>query len=480
MRSVAHGLFFSLIWMSFLCLGTFASIVEARELTVADFPSCSLQCMIPIIPTSGCAIDDLNCICKNEKLTEELSACLLDGCTVADIQNTSRVQASLCHFPNDNKQSELFWSLAISYILITLSVALRIIGKFVAKRLSKDDIVLLVAFFLNAVPIGITFTMIDQGLGKHLWNLEDGRLVPIIRFFYIAAIIYIAVLGILKASVILFYIEIFQQTPRFCIVAYSILVLIAANTIILCFVTAFACQPVEAFWNRDVKGTCLSVPGIGNAVGASAIVQDIILLFLPIIFIQTLNMTRARKFAVGCVFSIGAFGCIATALRLKANPNFKESLDPTWNYGAGMMWTDFEACAIYICISLPSIRILIVRIMPGRVKSFFSRISQVSSDKSPQPTTIGHKRPPRSFLSKIFPHSPLWPGFTSRSGRSYGLSSSSTWVNHNESTIGITRVSGDAPQKDDVELQESFQMFRKYWNKESGQVKVESKSQAEV
>jgi hypothetical protein len=357
--------------------------------------------------------------------------------------------------------------------------------------------------------------VIEIGLGLHLWDLEDGRLSQILRLckpkppiltipkarpltspVFIAAIVYVAVLGILKASVVLFYIQIFS-TPRFRAIAYTVLALIATNTLVLCLVLIFACNPIPTFWNRDIKGTCLDVSAIGFAVGMSAIVQDVVLLILPIVFIRSLNMDRFHKLAIGGLFSIGAFGCIATALRLKANPNFKTSLDPSWNYGSGMIWTDLEALAIYACVSLPSIRMLLVHIMPARVKTFFSNLSfrsKSSSRESPVgapqqqqlqnangassslTTPVRQRGAPRSFLSRILPHSELWSRVTTGRGGGGSRGFLSTNRSGNGSTVAITRRESELEAgREDVELQESFSTYRKYWGKEVPEVRVEDR-----
>ncbi|PVH94682.1 hypothetical protein DM02DRAFT_506413, partial [Periconia macrospinosa] len=172
---------------------------------------------------------------------------------------------------------------------------------------------------------------------------------------------------ILKASVVVFYLNIFQTAyPHFRITAYYVLTYITINTLILLFLLIFACQPIATFWDRDIKGKCLSIPAIGNAISVSAIIQDFILLLMPLNIIRTLRMNLRRKIGIGCLFGIGGMGCIATILRLHAHSNssFRLSLDPTWDYCQGMIWVEIELTAIYMCVSLPTIRILLVRILP--------------------------------------------------------------------------------------------------------------------
>lgn len=69
----------------------------------------------------------------------------------------------------------------IVYSIAFLSVALRIAGKAVSKRLAWDDVIIVAAFLLTAIPLGCVFDMTMKGFGEHVWNLEDGSLLPILR-----------------------------------------------------------------------------------------------------------------------------------------------------------------------------------------------------------------------------------------------------------------------------------------------------------
>jgi hypothetical protein len=185
----------------------------------------------------------------------------------------------------------------------------------------------------------------------------------------------------IKVSLVFFYLEIFR-TPRFKISAYIILTYIVINSVLIFILTIFTCIPVSAFWDRDIKGKCMNGQALAYANSASAIVQDILLLILPVIFIKNLQMKRYRKIAVGLMFAIGTFGCIATIIRLRTLLAFKVSIDPTWDYVPVTIWTELELLVGFICVSLPSIRILFVKILPTQVKEFLSHITHISRSRS--------------------------------------------------------------------------------------------------
>jgi hypothetical protein len=198
---------------------------------------------------------------------------------------------------------------------------------------------------------------------------------------YICSSFYVLALALIKLSLLFFYIEIFR-TRQFRIAAHVVLIYIVVNSLVIFFLTIFSCMPLSAFWNRDKKGKCLDVQALAYANSASAIVQDIMLLVLPLFSIQRLQMKRYRKIAVGLMFSIGTFGCIATIVRLRTLLGFKMSIDPTWDYVPVTIWTELELLAGFACVSLPSIRILIVRVLPRGIKDFLSHVTRSSRSRS--------------------------------------------------------------------------------------------------
>lgn len=97
-------------------------------------------------------------------------------------QDTSRVQRDLCNLSDESKTGEVVLYTSIVYSIAFLSVALRIAGKAVSQRLAWDDAMVVAALLLTAIPLGCVLDMALKGFGEHLWNLEDGKLLPILRY----------------------------------------------------------------------------------------------------------------------------------------------------------------------------------------------------------------------------------------------------------------------------------------------------------
>lgn len=112
-------------------------------------------------------------------------------------------------------------------------------------------------------------------------------------------------LALVKISLIAFYLQVFLDR-RFRITCWIVLGYIILSSLIIQFLTIFSCSPIQSFWDRDIKGTCLDVGAIGFANSANAILQDIIILVMPMPSLYKLQMKRWRKAAVALMFAVGA------------------------------------------------------------------------------------------------------------------------------------------------------------------------------
>ncbi|KAF2014114.1 hypothetical protein BU24DRAFT_441763 [Aaosphaeria arxii CBS 175.79] len=352
--------------------------LDSRALSIGDVPKCGLQCLIQLVPASGCPLDDYECQCRNEDLAKGVSSCLLQKCTMSDILDTARVQAVMCNLSTEDKSHDVMLYISLNYAVAFTFVTMRFVGKLLSKRITPDDWIIVGAMLLAALPSGCIITMTKIGFGKHLWNLEHGQLKECLRLFYVAWSSYILVLGLIKVSLIMFYVQIFQY-PKFRVIAYTILVYIVLSTLVIFLATIFTCTPIPSFWNRDINGKCLDINALAYANSANAIAHDVILLILPLVCIRKLNMARYRKIAVGAMFCIGTFGCITTIVRLHSLLTFKIGMDPTWDYVPVTIWTGLELGSGFVCVSLPSIRILLKMILPKRCLNFFTSIKSNSS-----------------------------------------------------------------------------------------------------
>jgi hypothetical protein len=162
----------------------------------------------------------------------------------------------------------------------------------------------------------------NGGFGKHIWDLADGGLLDILRsrnfpclttkdifnswLVYVAESFYVVTLASTKISVLLLYLRIFPHEP-FRYAASATIGMIALSTVVIFFMTVFSCHPVAFFWNRDIGGgTCININKLAYANSAMSIIQDLLIVALPLPVLVKLNMGKKKKIGVGFMFTVGS------------------------------------------------------------------------------------------------------------------------------------------------------------------------------
>ena len=70
-------------------------------------------------------------------------------------------------------------------------------------------------------------------------------------------------------------------------------------------VLIFQCTPVHYFWTREPPGHCINANVFYVIVGAVSMVTIAVVLCLPLPIIRTLQVSTARKLALGFSFTVG-------------------------------------------------------------------------------------------------------------------------------------------------------------------------------
>ncbi|KAH6668361.1 hypothetical protein B0J14DRAFT_452413, partial [Halenospora varia] len=328
---------------------------------IANITTCGLSCLLVTVPEANCLFVDTVCQCESKILPVLTSACLLENCTMHDQLIVAKVQAATCDLPHPNRSGGLIATAATLFAMAFLAITLRLISRtsYLSHRLPSRFLVRGSAFVVRNWLIVL---VANEGFGKHLWDLADGGLLHILRSLYIAESFYVITLAATKISVLLLYLRIFPHRS-FRTATSATIGMIALSTTIIFFMTVFSCHPVAFFWNRDIRGgTCMDVNKLAYANSAMSIIQDLLIVILPLPVLVKLNMGRKKKIGVGFMFAVGSFGCVVSMIRLKSLLSFGNSLDPSWDYVNVVIWTIVELAVAMVCSCFPAIRNLLIRI----------------------------------------------------------------------------------------------------------------------
>lgn len=123
--------------------------------------------------------------------------------------------------------------------------------------------------------------------------------------FWVVEIGYLLILTLIKASIILLFGRIFATPGWQKIVRYSMMFFVAKVTAFM-FPLIFQCSPINSIWNRNIQGSCINVTSIGYAGAVFSIIEDLIILALPIRTLWGLQIAKTKRFVVAGMFSIGS------------------------------------------------------------------------------------------------------------------------------------------------------------------------------
>ncbi|KAL5414765.1 hypothetical protein PMIN04_008888 [Paraphaeosphaeria minitans] len=222
-------------------------------------------------------------------------------------------------------------------------------------------------FLAMILSIGLTVTIalqVHNGLGKHIQELTPAMMTDSLKTFWASVWIYNLSLTATKMSILTQYLRVFP-IPRFRVACYVVIGFVALYGIWTLLGSIFLCFPVAYFWDKTIAdGRCLNQEAIWFSNATVNIVQDIVILILPIAVLKSLSITSRQKKVLIVVFGLGAVVCLVSIIRLQTLVSISNSMDPTFDNPPAAMLSAIETNVGIICACLPSMRPLLTSMMP--------------------------------------------------------------------------------------------------------------------
>lgn len=368
---------------------------------LATLPSCAKTCL-----EASCSLSDLACICRAET-QRALDYCLRLSCPEPEGYYARKLAGVACQFPVRDHGPKLNIIVYVLGSIAAFCIIARVLFKqfFSSKqRLDNDDWTI-----MSALPTGTFIALVvivglnRHGLGSDLWGLpnEDIRIFGI--FFFLVSALYLVLMTQIKLSLCFFYLNIFPgRTVRIFLWATVYFHVVAAATFIIAVI--FSCNPVQYQWERydldlrpPAQGKCLNMNAAGWAHSAISVASDLWLFAMPLIQVRKLKLHIKKKIGIIFMFLIGATVTIISILRLRSVKTYTNTTNPTWDQWDIVWWSTLEITSGFICTSLPTLRLILIRIAPrtfDSVRLRGDRPIQISKPKTrPSPLCSGRTLP---------------------------------------------------------------------------------------
>ncbi|KAF4121028.1 transporter [Geosmithia morbida] len=340
-------------------------------------------------------------------------------------------------------------SFAVSVATLTAAsafVVARLVSRyFIVRCVRWDDFIMILAWL---IAVFLTFTIAfgtAHGLGQYDKDIRADQRSVLRRCEYVFSILYNPALMATKTSVLVFYLRLFRNT-QFVLKYWSwtLLVIVNLSGTILTLINIFReipwntfsplahvpacaiaeCSPVEAAWNPLYQGKIRCVPLLTEFICSSPIniITNLCLLFLPIPVLTQMRLPARQKIAVVCLFSLGIFITIVDVVRIYflqsavsdvptsissgANTTFGGQTDFAWNASLSFMWSAVEVNVGIICACIPTLKPLILKLLPAMLYDPDGSRSTLSKQREGDPTNSRTEQPVSSPPAVVLPDQP--------------------------------------------------------------------------
>ncbi|KAH7120219.1 hypothetical protein B0J13DRAFT_599485 [Dactylonectria estremocensis] len=257
---------------------------------------------------------------------------------------------------NQNVAVSVVFGLAVAAVALRLYVR-RFKG---GARLWLDDYAIVLSTFCCGATVAVTVLAGEHGAGEHIWVSKLPRVAKLLKVIYAQGFVYGLAVTTTKISVLLLYRRLLYSnaspTSMFSILFWVALFLAITYPIILWVTLITACRPISYFWTQysGAEGTCINIKLFFLTLGIINMLNDVVILLVPIPRILELQLSRRVKASTIGIMMLGGFVCIASIVRIYYLHQFFEQLDSTWWIGPTLAWSSIEPSVGIISACLPT------------------------------------------------------------------------------------------------------------------------------
>ncbi|KAF4969553.1 hypothetical protein FSARC_3236 [Fusarium sarcochroum] len=262
-------------------------------------------------------------------------------------------------------QGPLVVGIAVGFVIASgIIVLLRLYARLVLLGLAgPDDWTILAATGIAIVDTVSTVMEAKYGMGRHKEDVSPEDSIEQLKYLYVAILHYNVGMNIVKISFLFQYRRIFQSSrvQKVCFWATIGVILWACVQVTL---LGISCLPIS-FLVPSTAGWCLDTLPVWYISSAMSIATDVLIFCIPLPSVWKLQLPMKQKIMVILIFCLGFFVCIISVYRMCTLREAVYSDDPPWNGAGAAMWSVIELNCAIICASLPTLRPVIAKVVPG-------------------------------------------------------------------------------------------------------------------
>jgi len=246
------------------------------------------------------------------------------------------------------------------------------------QQFGSDDYLISGSWLAALVNCALAVISTRYGEGRHTVDVKPEWVSKNLKILYASRICYQMALGLVKLSIAVFYLRVFNVTRATRIHLYIMIGFILAFTVSLSLENILPCVPPSKTWNLDpsAPGHCSNtIIGFWTSV-ACQIISDIWIIVFAVPRVWQLKMQRAQRLALLGTLTLGWVTVIAAVIRAVRISTILHSTDSTWVSYDSSIWSAVEVSVSIICAAAPTLKPIFKRWAPGMLYSLSGKTSQ--------------------------------------------------------------------------------------------------------
>ncbi|KAK1833234.1 hypothetical protein QBC39DRAFT_370122 [Podospora conica] len=312
--------------------------------------------------------------------------------------------------------------------LSTLFVTARMISRVgIVRNVSWDDAMIIVAWlFSMSLCVAIDFGT-HKGLGRFDKHISESDRPGLRMSEYVFSVLYNPALMATKSSILIFYLRLAKNTHKILRMAsWIVLSIVLTAGTILTFMNIFQCHPIMSAWDIHVKSDrCISLLTEFICSAPVNVTTDLAIMALPIPVITSMRLPPRQKTILVITFALGFFITVVDVVRIyylqqaitevpvgaSADPDaiYSQSDNFSWNASLSLMWSAVEVNVGITCACIPTLKPLIIRILPAMIvdpkgtrrTSAPVRSAPVISDSGTKPASSDNSQPDNTATTPV-------------------------------------------------------------------------------
>ncbi|KAG7119695.1 hypothetical protein HYQ45_014873 [Verticillium longisporum] len=204
---------------------------------------------------------------------------------------------------------------------------------------------------------------VKYGLGRHSENVSAEEGAENLKFLLVAILNYNMGMNVVKLGFLFQYRRIFEHSAvqKVC---YWFMIYVCIWACVQATLLGLACLPISYFV-PSMAGTCLDTLPIWYFSSGMSMATDIVIFCIPIPSVLKLQLPLKQRIIVLGIFGLGFFVCIVSIYRMFTLKAGVISQDPSWDNVGVAIWSCLELNVSIIASTLPTLRPLLARLLPG-------------------------------------------------------------------------------------------------------------------